>query len=208
VQEAALVERFATRSDPRLPRPAWALVTRQTQLERLQAEWNRDGMMGFAALYPSYRNERAATRGMGRAQRNPSSQMTTRVSSQSENALGVAGTSNPQCRSYDWQIDSGLAAGGDPIAAAFDRAEQENGTEHPIAQRVAIGILLGFVRFRIEAGGGLLRIFKMTHRPVRPSLDQDARPVGNRSGPRSRGPGDAPCRPSIRSYRRLAISCR
>jgi hypothetical protein len=29
-------------------------------LERLQAEWNRDGMMGFAALYPSYRNERAA----------------------------------------------------------------------------------------------------------------------------------------------------
>jgi hypothetical protein len=22
-------------------------------LERLQAEWNRDGMMGFAALYPS-----------------------------------------------------------------------------------------------------------------------------------------------------------
>ena len=50
-----------------------------------------------------------------------------------------------------------------------------------------------------------LRTSKLTHRPVRPSLDQGARPVGNRSGPRFRGAGDTPCRPFIRRSRRLAI---
>src|SRR5271166_492102 len=69
----------------------------------------------------------------------------------SKRSDGVARTFNPQCRPYDWQIKSGLAVGGDPIAATFNRAEQANGIEHPIAQRVAADTLLGFVRFRIEA---------------------------------------------------------
>jgi hypothetical protein len=47
-------------------------------------------MMGFAALYPSYGNygnERAATCRMGRAQRNPSSEVIACYSSQSETTL-------------------------------------------------------------------------------------------------------------------------
>ncbi len=40
---------------------AWSLGDRgaagEGVLERFQAKWNRDGMMGFAALYPSYGNE-------------------------------------------------------------------------------------------------------------------------------------------------------
>jgi hypothetical protein len=45
------------------------------RLERLRARWDRDEVMGFAALYPSYGNACAATRRMGRAQRNPSCQV-------------------------------------------------------------------------------------------------------------------------------------
>ena len=65
-----------------------ALITELPTLELFPAKLNRDRMMGFAALYPSCGNERAASRRMGRAQRNPSSQVIAQVSGRAGNAPG------------------------------------------------------------------------------------------------------------------------
>jgi hypothetical protein len=59
------------------PVGAGLIVSIDRNPERFQAKWNRDKAMGFAALYPSYRNPCSLTRGMGRAQQNPSSHVIT-----------------------------------------------------------------------------------------------------------------------------------